>query len=599
MSYTRKSIYAVLPLTTRGQPTHLSGDPRGKNFLYTNGRSVIIRDIEHANIADQYTEHVGNATCARYAPSGFYIASGDANGTVRIWDTVQAEHPLKSEVKVIAGEIKDLAWDAESKRIIAVGNGQESFGRAFLFDSGSSVGEISGHSKTVNAVDIKPTRPYRAVTVSDDLSVNFFEGPPFKYKFSNKDHERFINCVRFSPNGNNFVTVGSDSKIILFNGATGEKVTELKTGAHTGSIFSCSWASDSNSLLTCSADRTVKVWDVATGTATTTFTLGTAVDDQQVGCLWQGNYLLSLSLSGDINYLDKSNPSAPARVVKGHTKPIMSIATHNRTIYTGDVSGRICSWSADTGLATPLTGTGHSNQATSLSFQGEKLVSAGFDDSIRFTPLGSTQMGTDVFKTETQPRAVAGHKNGVSVVVSIGKVVVLRNGKQASTLATPKQPHSVAINVDGTQVAVGFENDLVIIYTLNGDTLVEKAKLTEAVRGPITALAYSPDGQYLAVGDSQRQVTVVDAHTLAVKIDQWIFHTARVTSVAWSPSSTHAASGSIDTHIFVWSTQNPGKKIQIKFAHVGQVNGVSFLDENTLVSVGQDGCVKTWDIKHF
>jgi len=27
-------------------------------------------------IADQYTEHVANATVARYAPSGYYIASG-------------------------------------------------------------------------------------------------------------------------------------------------------------------------------------------------------------------------------------------------------------------------------------------------------------------------------------------------------------------------------------------------------------------------------------------------------------------------------------------------------------------------------------------
>jgi len=115
----------------------------------------------------------------------------------------------------------------------------------------------------------------------------------------------------------------------------------------------------------------------------------------------------------------------------------------------------------------------------------------------------------------------------------------------------------------------------------------------------ISALAYSPDGQHLAVGDSQRQVTVFDTKSWKVAIDNWIFHTARVTSVAWSPSGTHAASGSIDTHIFVWSTQNPGKKIQIKFAHAGQVNGVAFLDENTVVSVGQDGCVKTWDIKHF
>ena len=43
------------------------------------------------------------------------------------------------------------------------------FGRAFIYDAGTSVGEISGHSKTINSVDIKPVRPYRAITVSDDL----------------------------------------------------------------------------------------------------------------------------------------------------------------------------------------------------------------------------------------------------------------------------------------------------------------------------------------------------------------------------------------------------------------------------------------------
>ena len=52
----------------------------------------------------------------------------------------------------------------------------------FLADSGSSVGEISGHIKAINSVDFKPTRPYRIVTGSEDFAVAFLEGPPFKYK---------------------------------------------------------------------------------------------------------------------------------------------------------------------------------------------------------------------------------------------------------------------------------------------------------------------------------------------------------------------------------------------------------------------------------
>ena len=39
-------IFSTLPKTVRGAPTVLKGDPKGKNFLYTNGTSVIIRDIE-------------------------------------------------------------------------------------------------------------------------------------------------------------------------------------------------------------------------------------------------------------------------------------------------------------------------------------------------------------------------------------------------------------------------------------------------------------------------------------------------------------------------------------------------------------------------
>lgn len=39
-------IFATLPRTQRGQPLVLGGDPKGKNFLYTNGNSVIIRNID-------------------------------------------------------------------------------------------------------------------------------------------------------------------------------------------------------------------------------------------------------------------------------------------------------------------------------------------------------------------------------------------------------------------------------------------------------------------------------------------------------------------------------------------------------------------------
>ena len=76
------------------------------------------------------------------------------------------------------------------------------------------------------------------------------------------------------------------------------------------------------------------------------------VQDQQLGCLWSGDHLLSVSLSGQINYLDPKDPSKPSRIIEGHNKPITAIAKVNdKMIYTGDSDGRIVQWETENGVA--------------------------------------------------------------------------------------------------------------------------------------------------------------------------------------------------------------------------------------------------------
>jgi len=117
---------------------------------------------------------------ARFSPSGFYVASGDVSGAVRVWDAVEAVN-TKGEYHIISGRINDIAWDGDSQRIIAVGDGRERFGHCITADSGNSVGEVSGHSKVVNSVSMRQQRPLRAATVSDDSSMCFLHGAPFNF----------------------------------------------------------------------------------------------------------------------------------------------------------------------------------------------------------------------------------------------------------------------------------------------------------------------------------------------------------------------------------------------------------------------------------
>ncbi|CAG5024826.1 unnamed protein product [Parnassius apollo] len=604
MSYSNKYTFAALPRTQRGTPLVLGSDPKGKNFLYTNGNSVIIRDIENPAISDVYTEHSCQVNVAKYSPSGFYIASGDASGKVRIWDTVNKEHILKNEFQPIGGPIKDIAWSADSQRMVVVGEGREKFGHVFMAETGTSVGEISGQSKPINSVDFRPARPFRIVTASEDNTIGVFEGPPFKFKCTKQEHTRFAQAVRYSPDGSLFASAGFDGKIYLFDGATSELKGEIGSPAHKGGVYGISWSPDGKKLLSCSGDKTCAIWDIETMQRTTTFNMGNAVENQQVSCLWQGKHLLSVSLSGVINYLDVDNPDKPLRVLMGHNKPITCLALQptTKTVFTASHDGCVTSWNTTTGEGRHVGGAGHGNQVNGMcAGKDGSLITCGIDDSLRFAvPSAEGEVPTYTEKSVplgSQPRALD-HivDEDMTIVATVKELLVLAGSIKQSNLPVSYEPSCVAIEPKSKHVAVGGADSKVHIYSLASGSLSPKTELTHL--GPVTDVRYSPDSMYLVASDANRKLILysVDEYKLAHN-KEWGFHSARVNCVAWSPDSKRIASGSLDTSIIIWSVEQPAKHIIIKNAHPqSQITGLTWLDDESVVSVGQDGNTRVWNI---
>ncbi|XP_017761124.1 PREDICTED: actin-interacting protein 1 [Eufriesea mexicana] len=599
MSYETKNIFATLPKTQRGQPLVLGGDPKGKNFLYTNGNSVIIRNIDDPAIADIYTEHSCPVNVAKYSPSGFYIASGDQSGKVRIWDTVNKEHILKNEFHPIGGPIKDIAWSPDNQRMVVVGEGRERFGHVFMAETGTSVGEISGQSKPINSCDFRPARPFRLITGSEDNTIAVFEGPPFKFKMTKQEHTRFVQAVRYSPTGNLFASAGFDGKVFIYDGTNSDLVGEVGSPAHQGGVYGVAWKPDGTQLLTASGDKTCKLWDVETRSLITEFSMGLTVDDQQVSCLWQGKHLLSVSLSGFINYLDTNNPTKPFRIIKGHNKPItvLTLSPDRSTIYTGSHDGYITNWNAETGDNDRVQGHGHGNQINGMKAAKNVLYTVGIDDTLRSVDIDTnTYIDTAVIKLDSQPRDLDIYKD-IIVIVTFREIIVIRDERKESNVIH-YEPSCVSINQENGDVAIGAITDNMIrIHRLSDTTISLKIELEHL--GPVTDAAYSPDSKYLVTCDTNRKVVLytVPDYTLAHN-REWGFHNARVNSVAWCPNSAMVASGSLDTTIIIWSVTNPAKHTIIKNAHPqSQITRLVWLDEETLISVGQDCNTKIWRIE--
>ena len=305
------------------------------------------------------------------------------------------------------------------------------------------------------------------------------------------------------------------------------------------------------------------------------FPMGSDVLDQQVSCLWQNNYLLSVSLSGFINYLDVNNPTKPLRVVKGHNRTITALAINTvsadqQRLYTGSCDGYITHWNPQNGEHDRIVGRTHTNQVSGMVFDGDnRIYSAGFDDIIRTIDVNTNEFIGE-FKLDQQPQGLALSSDKQILFIACHSQLQVRrahDGGILSVVTAPYEPSSIACNQQTGDIAVGGNRDSKVhVYKFDGQKLNEQSSTTLDHRAGITDVAYSPDGKYLAASDQNRKIILYnsnDNYQLAHDLE-WGYHVARVNCLAWSPDSSLLASGSLDTGIIIWDCVNPTKHFTLK-----------------------------------
>ena len=242
----------------------------------------------------------GNIHEIAWSPDGRYLASGNPDGQIAVWDvdTGRLHYRLDRGDKLVWS----VAWSPDGTRLA----------------SGS-------HQGVVGIWDAESGDRLRTL----------------------ERHDGWVRSVAWSPDGKQLVTGSNDRTLAIWDAQSGERIRVLE--GHRDRVLSVRWSPDGSRLASASGDGTLIVWDPQAAEHLYT---------HQVRSGWlrslawspEGRYVSCGSEDGVLR-LWYGDDGKPAAVLEGHTESIgcISFDASGRMLASRAVDGRIRLWSPSRG----------------------------------------------------------------------------------------------------------------------------------------------------------------------------------------------------------------------------------------------------------
>ncbi|MYF55729.1 T9SS type A sorting domain-containing protein [Candidatus Poribacteria bacterium] len=481
-------------------------------FLATAGffKTIYLLDVETGETVrwfDEYnTGHTDGFKIVTFHPDGRHIATVGSDNTIRLWNintwkqrNISTQHP---------GEVFDVAFSPDGRTLASCSqDGTIQFWNASnlqplnkLTESTGSVREIAfspdGETLVSRSIEgiirLWDIRDVDNITVRNTITGHFYGG---------------VYTMAMSPDRYKIFNDSYRTSIQIRNPKTGTQLHNIS--GHTGRILSLDFNPHNNTILSGSADGTMRLWDADTGSELHTF----------------------IKLIGDVDSVLFSRDSKTAACL----------------ITLGEFSGVPYRRSSILAIFDVATGTEryriNAYNAPPTSTFGYKPV---FHSTLHSLPISSIAISP-------VDKLIASSSNDNTI-----RLWDVETGKHQRVLTEDaRYCNNLTFSPDG-KILAGINRDNIVFWDVHSG----KQRNTIANvhdRAYFTSIGFSPDGKVLASGSRNNTVRLWDVNTgrllhTFIEFDDRNYGVRYTTTLAFSSDGSTLASASNDGTILLWET---------------------------------------------